>query len=121
MALPLHKQPWDGSDSSAMYGPPEGKRPCPASRFRVIVPFIGQNALSIALGIVELPTLKRPKKRHQPKPAQPKRHRNEECDDLHQRSLSAFSVTEIELADIASAAISGVAKPASAKGTAMVL
>lgn len=37
------------------------------------------------------------------------------------RSRSAFSVTLTELSDMASAAISGVARPAMAKGTAMTL
>jgi hypothetical protein len=40
---------------------------------------------------------------------------------MDQRSLNAFSVTEMEESDIASAAASGVAAPTSARGTATTL
>jgi len=97
----------------------------PASRFRMIVPFRAEDPFGIALGIVVLPAAQRPDEGQEAKPAKPQRDRNEKAEDFHlpplYRSRSAFSVTLIELSDMASAAIRGVAKPAMAMGTATML
>src|SRR5690606_40398395 len=94
--------------------------PCPL-RLRPVVPFVAEDAFGVALGVVVLAVAQRPEKGQQPQRPQQQRYRDQEGQHLHQRNLSAFSVTQIELADIASAAIRGVAKPAMAIGTARML
>ena len=54
-------------------------------------------------------------------PNQYQRYRNQNRQDFHYFSLSAFSDTVIDDKDIAKAAASGVADPTKANGTAITL
>ena len=91
------------------------------SRLWFVVVVGPQNPVSVAFGIVKLASPQGPEECQQTKCSQSKRHRNEENQHLHQRNLIAFSVTRIEDVDMAKAAARGVANPASANGTAIVL
>ena len=79
--------------------------------------------MGIALGVVELTAAQEPPKSPQPNRAQKERHGDQKAKNFHgtYRTLNALSDTVIEEVDIARAAIRGVASPAIAKGTAMML
>lgn len=92
----------------------------------MIVPGITEDAFGISLRVLELTGTQRPHKGAQPDAAQTQRNRNQNRKDFHRvllyrRNRNAFRVTVIELADIASAASNGVARPAIAMGTATML
>ena len=87
----------------------------------MIVVIRPQDAPRIALGVVILPRPQRPQKRQKPEQPKPQRHRDQKDKNLHHFNRMAFSVTVIDDSDIAAAAISGVATPTSAKGTATML
>ena len=87
----------------------------------MIVPVAGQYPLPVAVGVVILPMPQRPEKGHKPKPAEKQRHGDQVDKDFHAGaylSLSAFSETVTDDSDIAKAAMSGVARPKKAIGTA---
>jgi len=94
----------------------------------MIVVIVAQDPVGIAIGIVELALSQHPEKRQQAKPAQKQRDGDKDDEHVHVGlpfpayfSRSAFNDTVMELADIAKAAASGVAKPAIAMGTATTL
>ena len=91
----------------------------------MIVPVVPQDAVTVALGIVELVASKRPDEGDKANAPQKQRNRNQIDERFHDaspyRSRSALSDTVIEDDDIAKAAINGVAKPRSATGTAIML
>ena len=74
--------------------------------------------------VVVLTALERPQKGDQPGQAEHQRHRHQVDQDVHEpnpgrsRARNAFTVTRSEEPDMASAAISGVTRPAIAIGTA---
>jgi len=79
-----------------------------------------------AVEVVVLAGLERPQERAEPEQAQPQGQRNEVNQNFHparSRGLarSAFAVTRMEEPDIAIAAMSGVASPTIAIGTAIEL
>ena len=90
---------------------------------RAIIKTIGKDPLSITLGVLELVVFDRPEKSKQADAAQNERDRYKNRKNIHfiRPIRMEFSDTVIELADIASAAINGVASPASAKGTDIML
>lgn len=95
---------------------------------RLVVVIVEQDALCRALEIVILPAPQRPEKTGEPEKAEDKGGGHEENEDIHllpfalpRFSRSEFSVTVIEELDIATAATSGVTKPATASGTATAL
>ena len=106
-----------------------GPDPSSAAELRsalgAIVVILAQDAVAVAFRIVELPVPQRPEERCKTKAAQEQRYRDEVDKHLHRRSpyfsRSAFSVTVSDDVDIASAAMSGVASPTSATGTATTL
>lgn len=91
----------------------------------VVVP--AENAVGISFRVIELPPLEKPEESRQPHGPEKQGNGDQNNENIHQsilsgqRRRSAFSDTVIELVDIAKAAIRGVAKPAMAKGTAMIL
>ena len=92
------------------------------SALGVIVIITGQDAVRIAMGVIELALFQRPEEGHKANPPQKQRYRNQNCQDCHVYfSLSAFRVTEIDDSDMAKAAASGVAAPTKASGTATTL
>src|SRR4051812_45615837 len=89
---------------------------------------IRDGAPGCALEIVILSALERPQKCEQPDQSEPERQRHQNDEYFHhdlsgaaRRARSAFSITSNEDPDIAAAAIRGVAKPATAIGTARTL
>lgn len=90
----------------------------------MVVPILAQDAVAVAFGVFELPRPQCPKEGQQTKPAKNKRYWDQDGEHFHGEpyfSLRALSVTVSEEVDMASAAISGVARPASATGTAITL
>ena len=77
--------------------------------------------MRVAFRIIELALLQKPPERRQPQGPKAKAYRYQKPQNLHQRNRSALSDTVRDELDIASAAISGVASPATAKGTAITL
>ena len=77
--------------------------------------------MAFAFQIVPLAGFHSPEKREQPGETQKQGDRYEKEKDRHFVSLAALRDTVIEDADIARAAISGVANPARAIGTAIRL
>lgn len=102
---------------------------------------VGQDAEGGTVRIVELATAQRPYKRQKAGQAEQQRQRDEKNQDVHvassdvtrvgeaaapsaragRKSRIALSVTNTDEPDIASAAISGVTRPATAIGTAKIL
>ncbi|SFB00675.1 hypothetical protein SAMN05421688_2311 [Poseidonocella pacifica] len=95
----------------------------PVFWFWTVFPIIRQHAPRIAFEIIVLTCAEGVEKRNQPCSAEAKRNGDQQDEYVHVRppSLSALSDTVMELADMASAAINGVAKPATASGTASTL
>ena len=87
----------------------------------VVIP--AQDAVRIALRIVVLVAVQRPEEGAKPDPPEHQRNRNQIGKDSHDlyRSLNALSDTVIDDADIAKAAMSGVASPRTASGIATAL
>ena len=81
--------------------------------------------MTVTFGIVELVASKRPDEGDKADATQKQRNRDQIDERFHgtgpYRRRSALSETVIEEDDIAKAAISGVAKPRSATGTAIML
>lgn len=74
--------------------------------------------------VVELATRGCPEEGRKPGQTEQQRHGYEDGDDAHRADLTrrrAFATTRIDEPDIASAAISGVTRPATASGTASTL
>ena len=95
---------------------------CDSSGLGLIVPIRQQDARRIARRVVILPVPYRPDKCAQPHPTKDQRNRDQPNQDIHGYFIRiALSETEIDDSDIATADSSGVAKPNSAKGTAMTL
>lgn len=101
---------------------------------RKVVFIVEENSFCRPVEVIELAALERPEKRRQAKQAEKQRGRDEQRQNVHQRSFpslfmptwpsrkrSALSVTRMEEDDIAKAAISGVTNPATAIGTATAL
>jgi len=87
-----------------------------------MIEFLGQNSLAVTVGVVELVIFQRPKETRKPQSTQNQRHGNKVNQNVHFRAnRKALRDTEMEEADIANAAASGVARPASATGTAIQL
>lgn len=90
----------------------------PPLYFGVIVVIVAQDAMGVALGIIELALAQHPPERGQTDTTETKADRDEDTEDFHQRSLRALSDTVRDEVDIASAAIRGEHRPATASGTA---
>lgn len=95
---------------------------------RLVVVIVEQDALGRAFEVVILAAAQRPEKSGEPEKPEDKGGGHEEDEDIHRLpfalprfSRSEFSVTVIEELDIATAATSGVTKPATASGTATAL
>ena len=90
---------------------------------RAIVKPVREDPLGIAFGVLELVVFDRPEKSKKADAAQYERDRYKNRKNIHfiRPIRMEFSDTVIELADMASAAISGVANPASARGTEIML
>ena len=86
----------------------------------MVVVVVAQDALRVAVRILVLTGAEGPEEPPQPREAEQERHRDEDGENV-QLSLSAFSETQIDDADMASAAMIGVACPASARGMATAL
>lgn len=89
---------------------------------------VNQDATRRALKIIILTRPDRPDERGEAQAAKQQRNGNEDRDDVHlgpsassRFNRSAFIVTSRDEDDIATAATSGVTKPAIAKGTAIAL
>ena len=89
----------------------------------MIVVLVTEDAAGIALRVVVLVGLHRVDEEGKPGTSEQQRDGDKEDENVHggYLSLSALSDTVIELADMAKAAISGVARPATASGTATIL
>ena len=89
----------------------------------MIVVVCPQNAVGIAVGVIELTTPQHPEEPGQPKPAQKQADRNQIGQVFQAAYLTrqAFRLTVIDETDIAKAAIRGVAMPIRANGTAIRL
>lgn len=95
---------------------------------RLVVVIVEQDAFRRALEVVILAAPQRPEKPGEPEKTEDKGGGDEKDEDIHllpfvlpRFSRSEFSVTVIEELDIATAATSGVTKPATASGTATAL
>ena len=91
---------------------------------RMVVVAIGENPGGLPLRIVELVVPEGPEEPGEREATQRQRSRNEDDEDVHRDdrgSRMAFNTTTIELADMKTAARSGVTSPASATGTATTL
>lgn len=86
----------------------------------VVVVVVPQDALRVAVGIVVLVVPKGPEKRDKSQEPETQRRGYENGEDRH-LSLNALSDTQIDEADMASAAMIGVAWPDSATGIATAL
>lgn len=87
---------------------------------------VKKDALCRAVEVIILPGAERPEKGKDAHETKRKRKRNEEEKRVHAapfagRARRAFSVTMIELADMAAAAISGVTSPKTATGIRVML
>lgn len=88
---------------------------------------VGDRPPGGAIEIIILAVLERPEKGRKAEPAKRDRKRHQIEQDLHQavslcrRARKALSITSSDEPDIAAAAISGVARPAMASGTASAL
>ena len=88
----------------------------------MVIPIRGQDAVGIALRIIELAVPHGPDEGDKANSPQKQRNRYENAEDRHDYfSLRALSETVIEDKDIANAAARGVARPTKAIGTAMIL
>lgn len=87
---------------------------------RVVEPVI-ERALPRPFGVVILPLGDGPDERTEPQKPEPHGNRDQEDEHVHFCPLMALSDTVTDDVDIAIAARSGVAKPASATGTEMTL
>lgn len=74
--------------------------------------------MGVAFRVIELALPQHPPEYGKAKPTKAEADRDQDTKDFHHRSLSALSDTVKDEVDIASAAISGEHKPATAKGTA---
>ena len=101
--------------------PPRATRGAERSVFRPVVVIPGQDARAVAVGVVILVAFQRPDEGDESEQTQKQGHRYQQDKHVPRRSLMAFSVTRIDEVDIASAAASGVAKPARAIGIEMAL
>ena len=77
--------------------------------------------MTVAVGIIELAGSYSPEEGQETQCSEAKRDGYQVNQHFHQRTLKAFRVTMIDDVDIANAACSGVATPASARGTAIRL
>ncbi len=106
-----------------------GSKCCGAAGFAALlgpawlVIIFRQNPPRVAFQIFVLIVAQAPQERGKASTTQDQRHRDQKNENVHTLPFSrrAFSNTVIEDADMAIEAISGVAKPASAIGTAMTL
>lgn len=98
-------------------------RPVLTSGFGLIVPVVAEDAAAVPLRIVILATAQGIEKTRKANATQNQRNGYQISQDVHRgpRKRSAFNETVIEDVDMASAAINGVARPATAKGTAITL
>lgn len=88
----------------------------------MIVPAVVEDAAAVPLGVVVLPCAQGIDEPCKANATQQQRNRDEISQDIHdQRTRSALSETVIDDDDIAKAAIRGVARPATASGTAITL
>ncbi len=89
----------------------------------LVVEVCPQDALRIPVRVVVLSVSHGPEKRGEPHSAKEQRDRDQKGEDFHRdyRRRRALSETIIDEVDIAIAAESGLARPMSASGTAMVL
>lgn len=74
--------------------------------------------MRVAFRVIELAPAQEPPERRQPQAAKGEADRDKQAQHLHQRSLKALSETVNDEDDIASAAIRGEQRPATASGTA---
>lgn len=90
---------------------------------RAVVVAIGEDAIRLALRIVELVVAQQPEEADEAEQAEEHRDRDQDREDVHWRSprRSAFRQTTSELADMVMAAKSGVTDPVNATGTVMKL
>jgi len=99
--------------------------PYGSSRFWLIVEIIAQDAVGIAIGVIELTFFQHPTKRQKPDQSQKQADGDQNAQNIHRPppyfSRSAFSPTVMDESDMAKAAIKGEHKPATAKGTAKTL
>ena len=88
-----------------------------------VIPFIRQYAAAVPIWVIILTRLHRIDEGSKPHTAKDQGNRDKIGQDIHRGYLSrsAFSDTVIEELDMANAAINGVANPATASGTAMML
>lgn len=90
----------------------------------MVVPILAQDPLAVPVGVIVLPVSQGPEEGDKADPAEKQRNRYQVDEHLHPGaylSRSALSDTVMDDADIASAAISGVASPSRAIGTATML
>ena len=89
----------------------------------MIIPVFVKNSAAVTFGVIVLPASQSVQKSHQAKSSQYQRYRYKVRQNVHlrPRNRKAFKDTVIDDVDMASAAISGVAKPATASGTATTL
>ncbi len=97
-----------------------------AFRSPIVFLVIDKDAVCRTVEILELAVAHGPEKQDKPGATQKQRDRNKEDQDVHvacltRASLSELPTTTSELRDMATAATSGVTKPASASGTASTL
>lgn len=87
----------------------------------MIVVIVAEDTVGIALRIIELTLAQHPPEGRKTDAAQKQADGNKNAKDFHYRNLSALSDTVKDELDIASAAISGEHRPATASGTASKL
>ena len=93
-----------------------------ASRLGLIVPALVQNTAAITVRVLVLPTAQRVEKPDQAHRPQHEGYRDQICQNIHRQiPRIAFRDTVIDDVDMAKAAISGVANPTTASGTATTL
>lgn len=85
----------------------------------MIIPAVIEDSAAVSLGVVVLPCSQCIDERREADATQQQRNRDEVGQHVHdQRTRSALSETVIDDDDIAKAAMRGVARPATASGTA---
>lgn len=99
-------------------GSPKGARNRQPPEASIVVE---QNPVGVAFRVGELAAPHRPEESAKAGETEEDGDGDQDDEDVHRAALAAFSDTVIEEADIARAAISGVAKPMSATGTAIRL
>ena len=87
----------------------------------MVVPSLVKEAFAAAVGVVILGAAQGPDETCEPQKTETDRDGNEDGEHVHRRFRSALRETVSDESDMASAARKGVARPASATGTAMIL